>query len=504
MDRIKGIERREFLVRFSLLAAGAAATFVPHRLTAAPNSTTELTATAAVEAMRNGDMKAEDYASALLDRAQAVANLNAFRTLDRNMVLQAAQSVDKARAAGRPLGMLHGLPIPVKDSVNTKDLPTSNGTRALRDFKAKDDAAVLKPLLSQGAIVMGKTNLHELSYGWTSNNATFGSVRNPYDPQRVPGGSSGGSAAAVAARIAPLAIAEDTLGSIRVPASMCGLAGLRPSFGRYPDDGIMPLTVNKFDQVGPLARSVADLLLFDSAVTGERGQVSEMPLQGARIGLVPEYWSGLDPEVDRVGSEALRKLREAGATLVWAELPEAAKPAMGIALTIIGYDTLPGISDFLQQQGTGVTFERMLEETGEGVRSVIQAVALAPNRPKQEVYESMLAQREQLRKAVRDYFERHGIVAIVSPPILVPPPKIGEEVEVEIRGQKIPLYVAMSRNISLGSCASMASLVLPAGITSSGLPVGLEFDALSGNDRQLLSLGLSLEKVLGPIPNPRI
>ena len=285
MDRTLGIERREFLVRFSLLTAGAAATFVPHRLTAAPNSMTELTATTAVEAMRNGDMKAEDYARALLDRAQAVANLNAFRTLDRDMVLQAAQSVDKARAAGRPLGMLHGLPIPVKDSVNTKDLPTSNGTRALRDFKAKDDAAVLKPLLSQGAIVMGKTNLHELSYGWTSNNATFGSVRNPYDPQRVPGGSSGGSAAAVAARIAPLAIAEDTLGSIRVPASMCGLAGLRPSFGRYPDDGIMPLTVNKFDQVGPLARSVADLLLFDSAVTGERGQVSEMPLEGARIGV---------------------------------------------------------------------------------------------------------------------------------------------------------------------------------------------------------------------------
>jgi mandelamide amidase len=107
------------------------------------------------------------------------------------MVLQAAQSMDKARVAGRPLGILHGLPIPVKDSVNTKDFPTSNGTRALRDFKAKDDAAVLKPLLSQGAIVMGKTNLHELSYGWTSNNATFGSVRNPYDTQRVPGGSSG-------------------------------------------------------------------------------------------------------------------------------------------------------------------------------------------------------------------------------------------------------------------------------------------------------------------------
>jgi mandelamide amidase len=120
------------------------------------------------------------------------------------------------------------------------------------------------------------------------------------------------------------------------------------------------------------------------------------------------------------------------------------------------------------------------------------------------VYESLLAQRELLRNSVRDYFERHGIVAIVSPPVLVPPPKIGEDVEVEISGQKIPLYIAMSRNISLGSCASMASLVLPAGTTSKGLPVGVEFDGLTGNDRQLLSLGLSLEKVLGPMPSPRI
>jgi indoleacetamide hydrolase len=137
---------------------------------------------------------------------------------------------------------MHGLPIPVKDSVNTKTLPTSNGTRAFAEFRPKDDAAVLKLLFAQGAILMGKTNLHELSFGWTSNNAVFGPVHNPYDPSRVPGGSSGGSGAAVAARIAPLAIGEDTLGSIRVPATHCGLAGLRPSFGRYPDGGIMPLT----------------------------------------------------------------------------------------------------------------------------------------------------------------------------------------------------------------------------------------------------------------------
>src|SRR5439155_6700170 len=256
----------------------------------------DLSAVAAVAAMRKGEIKAEDYAQALLDRAQSLERLNAFRTLDREKVLEAARAADKARASGAALGALHGLPIPVKDSVNTKSLPTSNGTHALRDFQPQADATVLKPLFAQGAILMGKTNLHELSFGWTSNNGVFGPVRNPYDLNRVPGGSSGGSGAAVAARIAPLAIAEDTLGSIRVPASMCGLAGLRPSFGRYPDDGIMPLTTNKLDQVGPLTRSVADLVLFDTVVTGQHAQLAALPLKGVRIGISPEYFlSGLDP-----------------------------------------------------------------------------------------------------------------------------------------------------------------------------------------------------------------
>jgi Asp-tRNA(Asn)/Glu-tRNA(Gln) amidotransferase A subunit family amidase len=204
------VERREFLIKSSALATGAAVpTAFPYRSAhaEAQKSLTDLTAVAAVTAMRTDEIKAEDYARALLDRAQALQALNAFRTLDREMVLEAARAADHARASGAALGVLHGLPIPVKDSVNTKALPTSNGTRALRDFRPKDNAAVLKALFAQGAILMGKSNIHELSYGWTSNNGVFGPVRNPYDTNRVPGGSSGGSAAAVAARIAPLAIA---------------------------------------------------------------------------------------------------------------------------------------------------------------------------------------------------------------------------------------------------------------------------------------------------------
>jgi len=152
--------------------------------------------------------------------------------------------------------------------VNTALYATSNGTATLRDFRPQSDAGVLRPLIEAGGHVMGKTNLHELSSGWTSVNATFGAVHNPYDTSRVPGGSSGGSAVAVAARMAPLAIAEDTLGSIRIPSTMCGICGLRPTYGRYPDDGIMPLTTSGFDQVGPLARTVEDLALLLEEVAG--------------------------------------------------------------------------------------------------------------------------------------------------------------------------------------------------------------------------------------------
>jgi mandelamide amidase len=267
----------------------------------------------------------------------------------------------------------------------------------------------------------------------------------------------------------------------------------------------MPLTMNKFDQVGPLTRSVADLALFDSAVTGETSPLSATPLSNVRIGISPEYFlSGLDPEVDRITSEAFLKLRAAGATLVWAEIPEAAKAAMGVVITMITYETMPAMSGYLEQHGTGLSFEQMLEQCSEGMQQTLKAFALPPNRPTREVYESMLAKRQEIREEIRNYFERQGITALAFPPVMIPPPRIGEEAEVNISGETVPLYIAMARNTALGSCASMASLILPAGMTLSGLPVGLEFDALEGNDRALLSLGLSLEKALGPIPAPDV
>ena len=156
----------------------------------------------------------------------------------------------------------------MKDSVNTRDYPTTGGTPALRHFRPAEDAPVVAALRGAGAVVLGKTNLHELSFGWTSNNLAFGAVHNPYDLTRIPGGSSGGTAAAVAAHLAPLGVAEDTEGSIRVPAAFCGIAGFRPTTGRYSTRGCVPISP-LFDQVGPHARNVADLALFDSVAAND-------------------------------------------------------------------------------------------------------------------------------------------------------------------------------------------------------------------------------------------
>ncbi|MFM0341910.1 amidase family protein [Paraburkholderia fungorum] len=464
----------------------------------------DLGAAEAIAAMRTGDIKAEDYAGALLTQAAKCERLNAFLTLEPQTVMSAAHEADKARLAGRRLGILHGLPVPMKDSVATRALPTSGGTRTLRGFVPTADAEIVTRLQDEGAILMGKTNLSELSFGWTNNNAVFGPVRNPYDTDCIPGGSSGGSGAAVAARIAPLALAEDTLGSIRVPASCGGIAGFRPTYGRYPNRGAMPLSMTNFDQVGPLARSVTDLALFDSAVTGAPQNIDGTPLDGVRIGVAAHFWSNLDPEVERLGQEVLRKLRASGAVIVEADIPDTVKAAEEIAFAIIGHEIMPGITAYLAIHGSSMEFEQIFAGASEGVQSMLAAMAMPPNRPDRSAYEAALARREELVVETRRHFRAQGITALVFPTIMTPPPRIGEDTEVEINGRKVPISVAMARNASLGSCASMASLVLPAGLSSRGLPVGVEFTSLAHTDRALLSLGLSLEDALGVRPTPQL
>jgi mandelamide amidase len=464
------------------------------------NALTQLSATDAVAAMRRGDLQAESYANALLEQAQRMQALNAFLTLRADRVREAARAADRKRAAGGPLGSLHGLPLPVKDSIDTRDLPTTNGTRALSHFQPRHDARILGPLFAQGAILMGKTNLHELSCGWTSNNQAFGSVRNPYDPARTPGGSSGGSAAAVAARIAPLAIGEDTYGSIRVPATFCGLAGLRPTFGRYSAAGVMALALNKFDQLGPLAREVRDLALFDAVVTGEHAPLAAIPPGQLRIAVSPEYLeAGIDPEVGRIVESALARLSQAGVTVVHAELPRAARNASDVERAILGYELLPSLDAYLKGHDTGVSLEELIAQASPNLAPLLKA---SRNPGPHETYLKLLQQMQEIRSSMLGYFREHRVDALAFPPALTPAFPQGDGQLLRVGNTQVDLFTAIGRNVGLGSCAGLACLVLPAGLTASGLPVGLEFDGPPGSDRHMLAVGLSLESALGRIGPP--
>jgi indoleacetamide hydrolase len=507
----RGLSRREFiaLASASALAATAACTdekSITERKEASTTELVELSAVDVVAKLRNGEVTAERYASAILERCQQGKKLNAFITLPQQRVLEAARAADRLRSSGAKLGALHGLPIPVKDSVNTKDMPTTGGTPALRNFRPKEDASIVRALLAAGAIVLGKTNLHELSFGWTSNNLAFGAVHNPYDVQRIPGGSSGGTAVAVATRMAPLGIAEDTEGSIRVPAAMCGIAGFRPTTGRYISTGVVPISP-LFDQVGPHARTVGDLALFDAVVTGDWSPLPATELKGTKLGVGRNYWfSGLDGEVERVTNDALKKLEAAGAEIVEADVPELTRLVELTTNPVQNHDVCFALAKYLEEYGAGVTFDQLISEASADIRRDFRDILPGGKLFVGEAEYRFVREQHlpKLKEVYRQYFAETGVAAIVFPATMIPPPLIGEDVEVSIGGKKVPFETAVARNIAPGSTAGLPGLVLAAGMVSAGLPIALEFDSHEGSDRSLLALGLSLERALGAVPAPKL
>ena len=465
----------------------------------------KLSAGEAVASMSRGEITAERYAGALLARCESLRTLNAFITLDPARVLEAARDCDRRRQAGAKGGALFGLPIPIKDSINTHDYPTTAGTPALRHFRPAQDAPVVQALRAAGALVLGKTNLHELSFGWTSDNHAFGAVRNPYDPQRIPGGSSGGTAVAIAAHMAPLGVAEDTEGSIRVPAALCGISGFRPTTGRYSTRGCVPISP-LFDQVGPHARTVSDLALFDSVVANDWQALAATPLKGVRLGVVRDYWfTGLDPEVERVTELAMQRIRAAGAQIIETTMP-GLRPLIDLTTDVIqNHDVCPAFAGYLQDFGVGLTLEEVLVQASADIQETFRSFML-PGAPHFVSAASYAAARDihlpALRRLYQDYFARTGVSAILFPATMIAPPPIAEDLSVNIQGRKLPFRIGIARNIAPGSTAGIPGMVLPAGLTSAGLPVGMEFDAPAASDRALLALGVSLERALGPIPPP--
>jgi mandelamide amidase len=544
--------RRNFFKNTTAVSAAAMLGGVGAGLTACGGDSTytpedpllALTATQVVANIKNGTLKAETYMSTMIARAKAASGLNAMIFLNETAALAAAKKVDADRAAGKTLGALAGLPIVVKDNINTKDMKTTGGTSSLRNFQPRTNAPSLQKLIDAGAIVLGKSNLHEWAFGITNTNFTLGTdqsgaaarpCKNPYDNTRIPGGSSGGTAVAIAARFAPAGLGTDTGGSTRIPAAFCGIAGFRPSVGegagngrRYPDgvNDALPISTTR-DTVGPMGRTVADLALLDAVITGGAVPTAKA-LKGLKIGLPSEFWAGLDDSVKPVAEAAKKKLADAGVDFV-----EASKADLAGIMELNGSMSFPialhepkdAIPTYLIANQAPVS---TLAQVISGLASpdvqgaftlFIQPDYFGANPEGTDgkgkgAYDAAISGggRAQLQKKYTDYFAAAGVECVLFPTTLLAAPKIDP-----VKGSHTLSYtvggVEQKDKDTFGTCirntdpctnAGLPSLSIPAGLTAAGLPVGMEIDGPLGSDTNLLAIGMAIEAVWGSVKAPAI
>ncbi len=432
----------------------------------------------------------------LLDRIGGLnPSLNAYLTLNSEIALKDAAAAEAAlcastrRKSTRDLGPLHGIPISLKDNLYTAGLRTTGGSGFLRDFVPFQDAAAVASLKNSGAILIGKTNLHEFAYGVTSNNPHFGPVRNPWDLERIPGGSSGGSAAALAAGLCYGSIGTDTGGSIRIPASLCGVVGLKPGLGRVSVEGAIPLSTT-LDFVGPMARNVADVaLLFDTIANRENSKRPPRATRRSssrgrhlRLGIPKHFFLDIvSPEIQHAFESSLVTLKKLGAKLKEVSLPylkETEHAGNQIAWA--------EATHYHQQAGW---YPLHAADYGEDVRSRLEigkkVTALE--------YLRALDLREKFIAGFHLALLENEVDALVTPTTPIAAPLIGEET-ISIAGKDHStraLLLRLNRPANLGGIPAIS---VPCSLTPSGLPAGLQFLAGVNGESLLLEIAARFEQ----------
>ena len=494
---------RRHAARWAIGAMIMAMTGVPGG--AGAQELTELSAVEAAARIRAGTLKSEDLVRALIDVIERKRDLNAFITFDRDRALASARKADALAARKSFAGVLHGVPIVVKDNIHVAGVPSSAGTPALKAFVPTRNAPVAEKLIRAGAIVLGKTNMHELAFGITSNNAAFGPARNAYDPSRIAGGSSGGTGNAIAARMAAAGLGSDTGGSVRIPAALNGISGLRPTLGRYSQEGITPIAHTR-DTAGPMAREVADLVLLDTIITGARDKVAPASLRGLRVG-VPRavFWKNLDPETERLATAALDRLRGAGAEVVEVDMPGLAELNGKVSFPVALYEANVDLTRYLKRYRIPLDIKGLAERIASPDVKGLFASAIVPGAKDaipEKVYRDALATRPALQRLYAETFKTHGIAALVFPTTPLPAAPVGDDQTTKLNGADVPTFSTFIQNTDPGSNAGIPGLTVPIGRTAAGLPVGLALDGPAGSDRRLLGIGLALEALFGRLPAP--
>jgi aspartyl-tRNA(Asn)/glutamyl-tRNA(Gln) amidotransferase subunit A len=409
------------------------------------------------------------------------AELNAFITVDPDSALAQATQADRVLAGRDRHHRLTGIPVALKDSIPTAELRTTAGSRILGDWVPDADAPVVQRLRSCGAVVIGKTNLHEFAYGGTSENEHFGPVRNPWDPRRVAGGSSGGSAVAVAAGLAAAAVGTDAAGSVRIPACQCGTVGFKPTYGRVPTADLIPLSWS-LDHVGPITRTVGDAELLLNAMTGRRRPATPSSIAGLRIGVPRRYaFDGVDPHIaDRV-RHAVADLASLGVMVEEVDVPELERCLELSAATV--YTIVAGEARAYHSRW----WPERVEDYGADIRAKLAAARLST-----EDYVQAQRVRAQIVEALGTALEK--VDAIVTPTAPLTPQLVGQR-EVYFGGQRVSSTGGgvFTRFTAAFNLSGGPAISVPCGLTPDGLPTGLQIASAPGRDDLVLRLAAAYE-----------
>ncbi|HUG74646.1 MAG TPA: amidase [Acidimicrobiia bacterium] len=448
-----------------------------------------MTATDVVLAVTSGSRRAIDVIDEALARAEAAADLNAFTLIDHEGARAAASRVDEAVRAGRDPGPLAGVPVAVKDLIDQRGLPTTCGSSFYREVPDRS-ATVVDRLEAAGAVIVGRTLLHEFAYGFSSENDWFGPVRNPIDPATSPGGSSGGSAAAVAAGIVPIAIGTDTGGSVRVPAALCGLVGLKVTHGRIPLTGVFPLE-SSVDTVGPITATVGDAVLAYAAMAGHHPDdpwSADYPVE------TPEPGTDLDGVTIGVPHPWVERPLEAGVADGWL-LARAALTDLGATVRQIDVPDFGGSPIPLGVWAGAAEVHRAWFEAdpsayGTEVRERLEAIMALTDADRA----TALEWRDHMRRAATACFEEVDLLA--TPTTATRRKVIGESL-VDAGSEPEPYRLALSWFCSLVNQIGAPALTIPIGAAGKP-PPSLQLIAPWWHESRLLGVGMIVERALVP------
>ncbi len=479
----------------------------------------EWTLLEAARRVRDREISSLELTGALLDRIGALnPKINAYITVLPEEARARAAACDEEQARGSLRGPLHGVPVALKDIFCTRGVRTTCGSRILHDFVPPYDATVTEKVLAAGAVLLGKHNMDEFAMGSSTETSWFGATRNPWDPSRIPGGSSGGTAAAVAAAMCFAGVGTDTGGSIRQPASLCGVVGVKPTYGRVSRYGMIAFA-SSLDQAGPLTRTVADAAALLGVIAGhdrrdstsldipvpDYGAAVEKPVKGLRVGLPREYFegAGLDPAVRAAVERALGALTEQGASAVEVSLPHTAyalstyyliAPAEASS-NLARYD---GVRYGHRAEGVSGLIEMMSKTRAEGFgpevkrRVMIGTYALSAG-----YYEAFYGKAQKVRTLIRrDFasaFEKADV--LLTPTAPTPAFRLGEKTD-----DPLTMYLSDIFTIPC-NLAGIPGISVPCGISAEGLPIGAQLLSNHFGEEALFTAAGAIERA---IPVPRL